>query len=153
VLDPDGKSVNTLGRVYLRGMLRKMLHSECLLSSFSGGCHRRTLCVGPRGDLHTCLRGKWSGLWTWGDVDTGGLETWRAAWDGPAPFRPDLPEACGSCRWQEPCQGGCPSNAKAMLGDPALPDFYCPSFKRLFETAHALIVEEMFAIVAARREA
>ena len=142
-----------LGRNVLQGILDQRLRGVCRFSSFSASCHRQVLCVDAEGGLSTCLRGKWSGLWTWGNAHSGGLDVWWTARDGPPPFRPSLPEACEACTWERQCQGGCPSNARAMNGGADQPDFYCASFKRLFLAAERLVLEEAVAQVEARRAA
>ena len=149
-LDAQGRGT-LLGSVILEGMREQHLCGTCRLSSFLDGCHRHVLCVDPRGDLFTCLRGKWSGLWTWGNVHTGGLETWQAAQAGPPPFRPTLPEACEPCAWKDRCGGGCPSNAKAMNGGADQPDFYCESFQRMFAAQEIQVLEEALVQVEAAR--
>lgn len=130
-----GEPPDLLGGLIISGIQHQMLTGACRLSSFSGGCHRRLISVDSRGELFTCPRGRLAGLWTYGNVATGGLETWWRSTQGPAPFRPRLPEACGPCRWAGLCQGGCPANAQGMNGGAENPDLYCASFQRLFEVA------------------
>lgn len=149
-LDAQGRGT-PLGAAILEGMREQHLCGECRLSSFLDGCHRHVLCVDPRGDLFTCLRGKWSGLWTWGNAGQGGLDAWRAAYDGPPPFRPTLPAACEPCPWKARCKGGCPSNAKAMNGGADRPDYYCESFQRLFAAADRRVLEEALVLVESAR--
>lgn len=149
-LDAQGRGT-LLGSVILEGMREQHLCGSCRLSSFLDGCHRHVLCVDPRGDLFPCLRGKWSGLWTWGNARSGGLEVWRSACEGPPPFRPALPEACVPCGWKARCGGGCPSNAKAMNGGADQPDYYCESFQRMFAAQETLVLEKALAEVEAAR--
>lgn len=130
-----GGAIDLLGSHLIRGIQNQMLTGGCRLSSFSGGCHRRLISVDCEGELFTCPRGRLAGLWTYGNVATGGLETWWESTQGPAPFRPRLPEACEPCHWASLCRGGCPANAKGMNGGIEHPDPYCESFKRLFEVA------------------
>jgi len=149
----DGADRPTLfGRAVLQGLLDQRLRGDCRLSSFSDGCHRHLLCVDANGGLSTCLRGRWSGLWSWGTVQAGGLDAWWAAQAGPPPFRPRLPEACAPCAWKDACHGGCPSNALAMNGGADRPDFYCASFQRLFTAAGRRLLEQALAQVEAGRE-
>lgn len=152
VLDAEDRP-NLFGGALLQGIHDQRLRGNCRFSSFSGGCHRHVLCVDAAGGLFPCLRGKWSGLWSWGTVQGGGLDAWWAAQDGPPPFRPEPPEACSSCAWKDLCNGGCPSNAKAMNGGADRPDFYCASFQRLFAAADRLVLVEALAWVEARRAA
>lgn len=142
---------NAFGEALVQGLLEQQLHGPCRFSSFSGGCHRHVICVDVDGGLHTCLRGKWAGLWRYGSVAEGGLDDWWATTSGPAPFRPFLPEACEPCGWKALCQGGCPSNAKAMNGGVDQPDYYCPSFKRLFGAMEGRLVEGLLSQVEALR--
>lgn len=150
--DPGGARVNALGKYILQGMQDMRLRSECRLSSFSGHCHRHVVCIDPKGEVSTCLRGQWSGLWNYGNASEQGLDTWWASTSGPPPFRPQLPRACEPCVWKDACQGGCPSNAKAMNGGADQPDFYCESFKRLFQAAQDDVVKEMCALVEKGRK-
>ncbi|HJW08004.1 MAG TPA: radical SAM protein [Holophagaceae bacterium] len=157
LLDPvadsgTGREVpNAFGEALVQGLLGQQLQGPCGFSSFSGGCHRHVICVDVDGGLHTCLRGKWAGLWRYGSVAEGGLDDWWASTAGPAPFRPGLPKACEPCGWKSLCQGGCPSNAKAMNGGVDQPDYYCPSFQRIFEAMEDRLVEALMAQVEARR--
>lgn len=135
----------------MQGLRGHLDGGPCRLSAYSGGCHRHVICVDAEGTLHPCLRGKWSGLWTYGRVADGGLDVWWATTAGPAPFRPRLPEACGPCEWKEGCQGGCPSNALAMNGGADQPDFYCASHRRLFEAFERRRMEALLDRVEAQR--
>lgn len=143
---------NRFGEGIVHGVAAQRLGSACRFSSFTGGCHRHVVCVDAGGAIHPCLRGKWSGLWTYGQVDEGGLDAWWATTSGPAPFRPTLPEACGPCVWKSDCQGGCPSNAKAMNGGADQPDYYCPSLKRIFGAAEGRVADRLWVEIEALRE-
>lgn len=147
-LDADDRPT-LFGRPLLQGLLDQRLRGACRFSSFSDGCHRHLLCVDAQGGLFTCLRGKWSGLWSWGTVQAGGLDAWWAAQAGPPPFRPRPPEACASCDWMARCHGGCPSNALAMNGGADHPDYYCASLQRLFSAADRRLLEEALALAEA----
>ena len=142
---------NPFGASLVQGILDQRLRSDCRFSSFSDGCHRHVVCVDVSGDVHTCLRGQWAGLWTYGNAAEGGLDTWWASTFGPPPFRPNLPQESEPCEWKGNWHGGCPSNAKAMNGGSERADFYCASFKRLFQAAETGLVEEMLAWAEGQR--
>lgn len=61
----------------------------------------------------------------------------------------EKPEECGSCRWKSLCGGGCKNDWVYTDGRPR--NYFCRSFRMLFDHAETRLAEIARAELAARR--
>ena len=85
------------------------------------GCGRQTVRVTPKGDVIPCV------YWTKSDVGLADLARLGADVLASKQFEDvrTVPEACRGCAFVTTCQGGC-AGRRALAGDVARPDPYCP---------------------------
>lgn len=122
-----------LGKSLINGVVSQAFSDHCQFSSFSDGCHKYVINIASNGEIYPCPRGQNVNLWNYGNIQSNGLESWHKTTFGENPFRPSLPQECKPCQYNKLCNGGCPANAKSMNGSALNKDYYCESFKVLFD--------------------
>jgi uncharacterized protein len=101
---------------------------------YHGGCLRDVICIDPDGGLYPCGQLAGRAEFRLGSVLTDNVDTvFRAPMFGCLLGRRMRGiAACGGCRHQPICNGGCPVSA-CMEGDILGPDRFCRGRQRLFD--------------------
>jgi uncharacterized protein len=126
---------------FFDNMLGVYVGREAELCTHRKSCGK-TLILEQNGDCFPCdfyIHPAWK-------IGNVGTDSLRDILDNPLygdflRLKPTLPNSCRSCRWLDLCHGGCPRNRRWNNGlrEPA-PDYFCLSYRRLFEHAHNRMV-------------
>src|SRR3989344_4277998 len=112
--------------------------------NFSRSCQDSFISIGPLGDIYPC--GRFDGVHDFrlGNIDHDNLDEVLASQKrAHLKGRSARIKHCEPCDYRPICNSGCMHNAYMIKGNIDDPDFYCASYKLLFEHIGPLIEKEL----------
>lgn len=130
-------------------MLGNLITGQAKSCVFSGRCYRKFFVVAPNGDVYPCA-GARSKAFCLGNINEQELE--KILTSPVLNFfedeRSKALEKCAGCEYFDICHGGCPRQSLMKQRDMKQrefsdKDYYCPSYKALYEHMHQALVQEL----------
>jgi len=128
----------------LEEIIGNIISGKTFGCNYSSSCQNNFLSIGPQGDIYPC--GRFDGIadFKLGNINHDDLSkiinsNKRKRWQ----TRSESLDKCSKCEYKSICNGGCMHNAYLQRGDIFDRDFYCPSYKMIFNHLSQIIDQEL----------
>lgn len=134
-------------------MLGNLITGRSRSCRFAESCYKKYLEVAPNGDVYPCA-GRNLRIFCLGNINEKSLEEILASpvLERFKTERMQLPEHCASCNYFSICHGGCIRQAFMQQERLSDRDYYCPSYKVLYEHLRQVLLQELGTVPIAACE-
>ncbi len=102
---------------------------DCTSLKQCGNCH---IAVDPEGFVYPCSTFSPKKKWSYGNVDENNIIDMMDNHVSKEACSRKTDPVCQKCKWQNICNGGCPSRSYNFFKSIHRRDYYCPSLKKIF---------------------
>ena len=128
----------------LDSIVRMNLTNQPFGCNYSKSCQNSFISIGPNGDVYPCGRFDEIPEFKYGNINKNSL---KEMLENPKRFkllqRSSKIESCQNCEYEKICNSGCIHNAYVIKGDIYDKDYYCTSYKMIFDKVFKSINNEI----------
>jgi uncharacterized protein len=105
-------------------------------------CAESNISIDPQGNVYPCATFSAKKDFCYGNICCDSLSNLLSNELAYKLKNRKIPDGCHLCRWLPSCNGGCYSRAYNFYGDINTKDYYCPSFKKIYNHIYKTLREK-----------